>query len=94
LKFERLQNKFLGTIGNFARGTLVLDLHVAFKIRVVYDFVTKLSRQQAEVILKRHNLSLRNIEQRKKYKRLKPGGEQTYDRSRDKPAVAAKANLI
>jgi hypothetical protein len=32
LKLQRLQNKVLGTIGNFPRCTSVGDMHVAFLI--------------------------------------------------------------
>jgi hypothetical protein len=41
LKLQRLQNKVLRTIVNFPRRTLVRDLHVAFKIPYVYNFITK-----------------------------------------------------
>jgi hypothetical protein len=58
---------------------------MAFKIPYVYDFITKLCRQQAEVIQKHDNENVRNIgqgeAQRSKYKRLKLGGGQAYDRS-------------
>jgi hypothetical protein len=50
LKSQRLQNKVLRTIGNFPRRTPVRELHVAFNILYVYDCITKLCRQQAEVI--------------------------------------------
>jgi hypothetical protein len=49
-ELQRLQNKVLLTIGNFPRYTPVLDLHMAFRISFVYDYVTKLCRQHAEVI--------------------------------------------
>jgi hypothetical protein len=50
LKLHRLQNKVLRTTGNFPRCTSVRDLKVAFKIPYLYDYITKLWRQQAEVI--------------------------------------------
>jgi hypothetical protein len=87
LKLQRLQNKVLGRIGNFPRRTTVRDLHVAFKIPYVHDFITKLCRQQAEVIQNHHNPNFRVIgqgeAQHKKYKRLKLGGGEVYDRSSD-----------
>jgi hypothetical protein len=53
----------------------------------MYDYITKLSRQQAEVVLNHDNKNVRNIRQgkarRRKYKRLKFGGGQAYDRSSD-----------
>jgi hypothetical protein len=49
LKLQRLPNKVLRTIGNFPRCTPVLDLHMAFKLPYVYDYITNLCRQQAEV---------------------------------------------
>jgi hypothetical protein len=49
--------------------------------------MTKLSRQQAEVILNHENENVHNIGQgearHRKYKRLKLGGGQAYDRSSD-----------
>jgi hypothetical protein len=50
LKLQSLQNKVLCTIGNFPKFPLVRDLHTAFNLLYVYDFITKLCRQQAEVI--------------------------------------------
>jgi hypothetical protein len=85
LKLQCLQNKVLCTIGNFPRHTPVEKLHKAFNILYIYDYITKLCRQQAEVIHNRENENARNIGQGKaqhrKYKRLKLGGDQAYDRS-------------
>jgi hypothetical protein len=50
LELQRLQHKVLCTIGNFPRCTLVRDLHTAFNLPYVYVYITKLFRQQAEVI--------------------------------------------
>jgi hypothetical protein len=50
LKFQRLQNRVLRTIGNFPWRIPVRESHKAFSIPYVYDYMTKLSRQQAEVI--------------------------------------------
>jgi hypothetical protein len=63
LKLQRLQNIVLRTIGNFPRRTPVRDLHMAFKLPyiLVYDYVTKLCRQQAEVIQNHENANVRNI---------------------------------
>jgi hypothetical protein len=84
LKLQRLKNKVLRTVGNFPRHTLFRDLHVAFRIPYVFDFITKLCRQQAEVLQNHHNPNVRNIGQSeaqdRKYKRLKLGGGQPYDR--------------
>jgi hypothetical protein len=41
--------------------TPVRDLNVAFKIPYVYDFITKLCRQQAEVIQNHHNPNAFNM---------------------------------
>jgi hypothetical protein len=82
-----MTNKVLSSIGNFPRRTPVRELHVAFEIPYVYDFITKLCRQQAEVIQNHVNPNVRNIGQgetnTKKYKRLNIGGGQAYDRSSD-----------
>jgi hypothetical protein len=59
----------------------------AFSIPYIYDYMTKLSRQQAEVIQNHEYVNVRNIGQgdarHRKYKRLKLGGGQAYDRSND-----------
>jgi len=85
LKLHRLQNRVLRTIGNYPRRTSTRVLHMAFKIPYVYDFIRKLCRRQAEVIQNHGNENVRNIGQGKaqhrKYKRLKLGGGQAYDRS-------------
>jgi hypothetical protein len=84
LKLQRLQNRDMCTIGNFLRRASVRDLHVAFQIPYVYDYITKLCRQQAEVIQNHGNENVRNIgqgEPDRKYKRLKLGGGHVYDRS-------------
>jgi hypothetical protein len=87
IKLQRLQNRVLRTIGNFPRSTPVRELHMAFKISYVYDYITKLCRQQAEVIQNHGNEIVHNIGQgearHRKYKRLKLGGGHTYDRSCD-----------
>jgi hypothetical protein len=55
LKLQRLQNKILRTIGAFPRFAPVRDLHTAFNLPYVYDYTTKLCRQQAEVIENHEN---------------------------------------
>jgi hypothetical protein len=92
LKLQRLQNKVVRTIGNFPRCTPVRDLHTAFNLPYVHDYITKLSRQQAEVIPNHENEQVRGIGQgearRMRYKRLKLGGDQAYGRSSDPSSVA------
>jgi hypothetical protein len=56
LKLQRLQNKVLRSIGNLPRCTLVRDMHVAFHIPYVYDYVTKLCRRRAEIIHNHENV--------------------------------------
>jgi hypothetical protein len=60
LKLPRLKNRVLHTTGNFPRHTLVCDLHVAFKFPYVYDFITILRRQHAEVIQNHQNPNVSN----------------------------------
>jgi hypothetical protein len=85
MKFQRLQNRVLRTIGNYARRTPVRDLHLSFHIPYVYDYLTKLCRQQAEVIQNHCNENVRNIGEgeanHRKYKTVKLGDGQAYDRS-------------
>jgi hypothetical protein len=60
-------------------------MRVAFQIPYVYDYITKLSRRQAEIIHNHENENVRNFEQEetphRKHKGLKVGGCQLYDRS-------------
>jgi hypothetical protein len=85
IKWVSAERKF----GNFPRRTPVRDLHKTFKMPYVYDYITKLCRQQAEVILNHDNENVRNIGQgearhrKYEYKWLKLGGGQAYDRSSD-----------
>jgi hypothetical protein len=87
LKLQRLRNRVLCAIVNLDRRTPVRELHVAFKIPYVYGYITKLCRAQAEVILNHMNQNVRDAGQRetmcRKYKTLKVGGGQAYDRSAD-----------
>jgi hypothetical protein len=56
-----------------------------FQIPNVYDYITKLCRQKAEVIQNHDNENVRNIGQgearHRNYKRLELGGGHVYDRS-------------
>jgi hypothetical protein len=78
LKLQRLQNKVIRTIGNFPRRTPVRELHKAFNIPYIYDYITKLCRQIARVIKNHNNANVRHIGQgearHRKHKRLKLGG--------------------
>jgi hypothetical protein len=58
LKLQRLRN-----IGNFPRSTSVRDFHLAFKFLYIYDYITKLCSQQAEVLQNHENANVRNIGQ-------------------------------
>jgi hypothetical protein len=74
LNLQRLQNKVLRTIGIFPRRTPVREIHMAFKLTYIYDCITKLCRQQAEVTQNHENVNFRNIGQgeprHRKYKRF------------------------
>jgi hypothetical protein len=87
MKSQRHQNKVLRTIGKFPRNTPIRDMHISLQIPRVYDYITKLCRQQAQVIQHHENIHIRNIGQgearHRKYKRLKLGGGQAYDCSSD-----------
>jgi hypothetical protein len=78
-----MQNKVLRTIGNFPRYIPVSDLHTAFNLPYVYDYRTKLCRQQAEVMQNRENEHVHRVGQgearHRRYKRLKLGGGRDYD---------------
>jgi hypothetical protein len=49
LKTQRLQNRVIHTTGYFPRRTSVRDMHLAFQIPYVHDYITKLCRKQAEI---------------------------------------------
>jgi hypothetical protein len=57
---------------------------VTFKIPYFYGYVTKVCRKQAEVVQNHENMNVSNIgqseAQHRKFKRLKLGGGQAYDR--------------
>jgi hypothetical protein len=54
LKLQRLQNKVLRNIGNFPKRTTVRDMHKAFHMPYVYDYITKSCRhkQKSSKIMK------------------------------------------
>jgi hypothetical protein len=62
-------------------------MYMAFHLPYVFDYEIKLCRQQAEVILNRDYVNVRYTGQgearNRKYKRLKLGNGQAYDRSSD-----------
>jgi hypothetical protein len=63
IKFQRLQDKVLRTIRKFSRNTTIRDMHISFQIPYVYDYITKLCMQQAQVIQHHENIYVRNIGQ-------------------------------
>jgi hypothetical protein len=60
---------------------------MAFKLPYICDYITKLCRQEAEIIQNHENADFRNIRQGEtrhmKYKKLQLGGGQAYDVSSD-----------
>jgi hypothetical protein len=84
IKLQHLQNNVLCSTGNFPRRTPVCELHMAFNIPYMYDYTTKLCRQQAEVILNHDSENVPNIGQdetrHRKYNRFMLDGCQAYDR--------------
>lgn len=48
-----------------SRHTLIRDLHVAFRIPYLHDFIAKLCKQQTEVIQNHEKESFRNMLQKK-----------------------------
>jgi hypothetical protein len=62
LKLQHLQNKVLRTIRKFPWCKSARDLHTAFRLPYVYSHITKLFRQQAEVIQNHENEHVRSIE--------------------------------
>jgi hypothetical protein len=87
MKLQCLQNKVLRTIGKFPRNTPIPDMLISLQIPYIYNYITKLCRQQAQVIQHHENIHVRNIgqgeAQDRKYKILKLGGGHAYDCSSD-----------
>jgi hypothetical protein len=87
LQLLRLQNKVLCTTGKFARRTPTLEFHMAFQVQYIYDYVTKMCRQEAEVIENHEIANVRDIGKTKtdteNSKRLKLDDGQAYNRSSD-----------
>jgi hypothetical protein len=69
LKLQHLQDKVLRTTGNFSRCTPVRELYMAFQVPCIYDYITKLCRQQAEVVQNHANANVRDIGKRKARRR-------------------------
>jgi hypothetical protein len=69
LKLEHLQNRILCGTENLDRCTPVCELHVAFRIPYVYDYIIKLCWTQSEVILNHVNLNVGGIRQGKAIRR-------------------------
>lgn len=69
--------------GKLDRRTLVLEMHVAFKMLCKYDYITESCRTQVEEILNHVNPIIRGIGQEKvthgKYTGVKLGADQAYD---------------
>jgi hypothetical protein len=63
LKLQRLQNNVMLSIGNFPRCTPIRDLLTTFNLPLVYDCITKLCRQQAEVVQNLENEYVRSTGQ-------------------------------
>jgi hypothetical protein len=61
LKLQRLQINILRIIRSFPKCTPVRDLHTVFNLPHVYNYTTKLCRQQAEVIQNRENKHIQDI---------------------------------
>jgi hypothetical protein len=85
LKLQLLRNKVHRTTDNFPRSTPDRELHKAFNIPYIYDYITKLCRQQVKIIQCHENANVRHIDKAKlnteKCMSLKLGGGQAYDRS-------------
>jgi hypothetical protein len=77
LKLQRLQNGVLRAIANLDRCPTSPRFVHGFQISLVYEYITKLCRTQAEIILNHVNPNSRGIGQEetrcRKYKRLKLG---------------------
>jgi hypothetical protein len=62
MKLQRLQNKVYRIIEKFPSSTPIRDMHTSFQIQYVYDYITKLYRQQAQTIQHHENIHVVNNE--------------------------------
>jgi len=53
--------QILRTIGNLPRHTLTRNLHRSFKVPYLYNYITKLCREQAVIIRNHENVNIRTI---------------------------------
>jgi hypothetical protein len=87
LTLQHLQNKVLCTTGKFSKRTPVRELHMAFRVPYIYNYITKLCRQQAKVIQNHENgnvaTSVKVKLETENIKRLKLGDGRAYDYSSD-----------
>jgi hypothetical protein len=94
-KLQRLQNNSLRATGKFKNCAQVREWHVAFQVPFIYDYINKLCRQQAEDLQSHKNANICDIgkgeTQHRKYKKLKLGDAQAYDRLSDQAAVVTSA---
>jgi hypothetical protein len=81
LKLQRLQNKVLHATGSFPRRTSVRDMHMAFQIPYVYDYITKSCRSHTNHENENVRYTGQGEARHRKYKRLKLGIGHVYDRS-------------
>jgi hypothetical protein len=85
--FEIAANVKQGSSQQWKFSKPLRGLHMAFNVQYLYDYITKLCQQQREVLQNHENDYDRSIGQgearRRKYKRLKLGGGQAYDRCSD-----------
>jgi hypothetical protein len=82
-KLQRPAKQGAPHYGNFPRRTPTREVHVAFKIPHLHDFITKLCKYRAEVIPKHDNKNVlatmdKAKPQQRKYKTLKLDGGQVY----------------
>jgi hypothetical protein len=63
MKLQSLQNRVICTNGKYARNTVIHDIHMAFQIPYMYDYITQLCRQQAQVIQNHENAHICNTGQ-------------------------------
>jgi hypothetical protein len=61
LNRQRLQYKVLRIIGKFPRRILVRELHMSFQVPYIYDYITKFSGKQTEVIQNHENAIVGDI---------------------------------
>jgi hypothetical protein len=84
LKLQCLYNKVCCMIGKFSKCTPIHELHMAFQVPYIYDYITKCAGNKCrsyKIMKMQMFVTSLEVKPDRKYKRLKLGSDQAYDHS-------------